>query len=285
VGYIFQESRLFPHLSVKKNLEFGYKNVPEKDRKFNLRQVVAIAGIEQFLIRTPAELSGGERQRVALARSLLASPEYLLLDEPLAALDLPVRLSFLNFLKTVHHKLDLPILYVSHDLSNVLNFADDVIIVDGGHVLGYGPAYQMLEKMTSAPLLTSEAISNIFETEITADNMEQGKTIARDGELELVLPHIDAMPGEKLLLDIPASEIIIAIRKPTGLSASNSIAGTITAIHKLHERILLKVAPASAGRSNQMFTVEVLPATVQRLQLEISKNVYMIIKASSFRRL
>ncbi|MFQ5825113.1 MAG: ATP-binding cassette domain-containing protein, partial [bacterium] len=126
IGYIFQESRLFPHLTVKKNLEFGLHKIHENSRKFNFDEIVQVTGVGPLLNRVPEDLSGGEKQRVALARALLASPDYLLMDEPLAALDLPARLSFLKFLKKIHKQFDLPILYVSHDLSNVLNFADQV---------------------------------------------------------------------------------------------------------------------------------------------------------------
>ncbi|MFQ5769246.1 MAG: ATP-binding cassette domain-containing protein, partial [bacterium] len=110
IGYIFQESRLFPHLSVQQNLQFGMQKIAKNNRKFDLKKVVKIVGVQNLLNRTPEDLSGGEKQRVALARALLASPEYLLLDEPLAALDLPVRLSFLNFLKDIHKRFSIPIL-------------------------------------------------------------------------------------------------------------------------------------------------------------------------------
>ncbi|MFQ6113727.1 MAG: molybdenum ABC transporter ATP-binding protein [bacterium] len=279
IGYIFQESRLFPHLSVKKNLEFGWHKIAGKNRKFRFEEIVQVTGVNHLLNRMPRDLSGGEKQRVALARALLASPDYLLMDEPLAALDLPARLSFLKFLKTIHNELHLPILYVSHDLSNVLNFADRVIILQNGRNIGYGPPYTLLDKMTAPPLISREDIPNIFEVEIVAHHASKGLTMVEVENLTFVLPHLERAVGEKVLLNIPASEIIIAKEEPRGLSASNIFAGTITDIYHLGARILVAV---NAG---EHFTVEIVPATVERLDLRKHAKVFLIIKASSFRRL
>lgn len=279
IGYIFQESRLFPHFTVKKNLEFGLNRTPSHDRRFRFAEIIEVAGINELLERMPTDLSGGEKQRVALARALLASPNYLLMDEPLAALDLSARLSFLKFLKEIHQKFSLPILYVSHDLSNVLNFADEVILLKNGKNIGYGPPYSLLDKMTTTPLISREDIANILEIEVTADRDSKGLTMASSGDLSFVLPHLDCAVGERLSLNIPASEIIIGVEKPTGLSATNIFPGQISAIHRLGERILVEV------EAGQKFTVEIVPATVDRLGLQRGKEVFLIFKASSFRKL
>ena len=279
IGYIFQESRLFPHYSVQKNLEFGLTKTPQEKRRFSFSEIVEVAGLKAYLTRMPADLSGGEKQRVALARALLASPDYLLMDEPLAALDLSARLSFLKFLKEIHRKFELPILYVSHDLANVLNFADEVVILKNGRNIGYGRPYAQLDKMTAAPLVASADIANILEMTVTADKSSKGLTEASCGELSFVLPHLDCTIGEKLTLNIPASEIIIGVKKPDGLSATNILKGTITDIHHLGERILVDIA------AGPKFTVEIVPATVERLGLLAGKDVFLIFKASSFRRL
>ncbi len=278
VGYIFQESRLFPHLSVKANLEFGLKRTPLKHRKFKFDEIVQATGVLEFLQRRPDSLSGGEKQRAALARALLASPDYLLLDEPLAALDLSARLSFLKFLRDIHRKFQLPILYVSHDLSNVLNFADAVVILKDGKSSGYGPPYALLDKMAAPPLVSREDIPNIFEVTVAA-HQSNGVTVAATGDLKFLLPHLTSAIGEKLLLNIPAAEIILAVEEPKNLSASNILSGVITDIRYLGERVLVEV---QAGKK---FTVEIVPATVERLSLRSGKPVFLIIKATSFRRL
>lgn len=279
IGYIFQESRLFPHLSVNKNLEFGFKRITASNRKFRFEEIVHMSGVAHLLNRMPGELSGGEKQRVALARALLASPDYLLMDEPLAALDLPVRLSFLNFLKRIHNQLVLPILYVSHDLTNVLNFADHVIILQNGGNIGYGPPYSLLDKMTAHPLVSGEDIANIFEVEIKSHHASNGLTMTATENLTFVLPHLEYAVGERILLNIPASEIIISNEEPKGLSASNIFAGRIMEIYHLGERILVDV------NVGEPFTVEVVPLTIERLAMQKDSEVFLIIKASSFRRL
>ena len=279
IGYIFQESRLFPHLSVRRNLEFGYERVPVQNRKFTPDEIVAVTGLARLLDRMPSDLSGGEKQRVALGRALLASPEYLLMDEPLAALDLPVKLSFLNFLRDVHQRFDLPILYVSHDLSSVLKFAQQVIILQNGRNVGYGPPYALLDKMTAQPLVSGEDIPNIFEVQIQSHQASSGTTIAATQNLSFTLPQLDVDVGEKLLLNIPASEIILSTEEPRNVSASNVLPSRLTKLHHLGERVLAEI---DAGEN---FTVEIVPATVKRLDLSVNKRLFLIIKASSFRRL
>ena len=279
VGYIFQESRLFPHYSVQKNIEFGLTGTLQEKRRFSFSEIVEVAGLAALLTRMPIALSGGEKQRVALARALLASPDYLLMDEPLAALDLTARLSFLKFLKEIYRKFKLPILYVTHDLASVLNFADEVVILQNGKNIGYGRPYAQLDQMIAAPLVSSADIANIIEMKVTSDKSSKGLTEASCGELSLVLPHLDCTIGEKLTLNIPASEIIIGVKKPDGLSATNILPGKITDIHHLGERILVDVA------AGPKFTIEIIPATVERLGLQTGKDVFLIFKASSFRRL
>ncbi|MFQ5677151.1 MAG: molybdenum ABC transporter ATP-binding protein [bacterium] len=279
IGYIFQESRLFPHYSVKENLEFGFNNTPTQKRRFSIDEIVEATSIGHLLRRSPIDLSGGEKQRVALARAILASPDYLLLDEPLGSLDLPARLSFLNFLKAIHRRLTLPILYVSHDLANVLNFAEHVVILENGKNIADGQPYSLLDKMTAAPLVSHADITNIMEMVVTSGRNSKGLTTATSGDLTFVLPHLDCVAGEKLTLNIPASEIILGIEKPTGLSATNILQGRITEIHHIGERILVEL------HAGQKFIVEVVPATLERLGLTQGKDVFLIFKASSFRKL
>ncbi|MFQ5823588.1 MAG: TOBE domain-containing protein, partial [bacterium] len=159
------------------------------------------------------------------------------------------------------------------------NFADYVIILQNGRNIGYGAPYALLSKMTAPPLISREDIPNIFEVKIIAHPASTGLTMAAVGNLTFVLPHLECDVGEKILLNIPASEIIISKEEPKGLSASNIFAGSITDIYHLGERILVDV---NAG---EHFTVEVVPATVERLDLQKSERVFLIIKASSFRRL
>ncbi len=280
LGYIFQESRLFPHLSVEQNLAFALRNVPKPKRRFNLPDIVEVTGLQHLRQRMPDALSGGERQRVALARALLASPAYLLMDEPLAALDQTARLAFLTFLKNIHARLEIPILYVTHDLASVVNFAHQVVLLKSGQQIAVGEPLVLLAKMAAPPLISQEDITNIFEAEVIQDDADKGITVVRVNSLEFILPRLEVPPGKTVLLNIPASEIILSVDTPTGLSASNILQGEIVAIHHIKERVLVNIM--SHGLS---FTVEIVEGTVKRLELKTGRQVFLIFKASSFRRL
>jgi molybdate transport system ATP-binding protein len=139
VGYVFQEAALFPHLDVRGNLEYGWRRVPEAERRLAFDEVVALLGAAPLLPRDPRDLSGGERQRVALARALLTSPRLLLMDEPLASLDSTSRDEILPYLERVRDELALPLLYVSHVREEVRRLADHVVVLAEGRVVASGP--------------------------------------------------------------------------------------------------------------------------------------------------
>lgn len=279
IGYIFQESRLFPHMTVEQNLRYGYRRVHGGERRFAFDEVIEMAGVRPLLSRRPDDLSGGEKQRVALARAVLASPEYLLMDEPLAALDQPARLAFLRFLKKIHGQWQLPILYVTHDLSSVLNFAEEMVMIEAGRLVGQGPPYALLPQISAPPLTAHEDIANVLDVQVVAHEPAKGITRVAVDDLHFVLPLLKVREGESVSLNIPASEIILAREEPRGLSASNILTGDIVALHTVGERVLVNV---DAGAR---FAVEIVPATVERLGLRVGQRVFLVIKASSFRRL
>lgn len=279
IGYVFQESRLFPHLTVEENLRFGLRRTPETERKFAFHEIVTACGVKALLQRHPVDLSGGERQRVALGRTLLAGPHVLLADEPLAALDLSARHGFLQFLKEIHQRFSLPILYVSHDLGSVLNVADHVLVMEDGRLVAAGAPYEVLEELKSAPLSAASEIPNIFRVTIEEHRRGEGITLGRAGQVRFVLPLLDEPEGSQFLLNIPAEEILVAIEPPRGISARNVLTGQVESLHRLGERVLMRV------QAGEVFSVEIVPQTVSALELVEGKTVYLIIKASSFRRL
>ena len=279
IGYVFQETRLFPHLNVARNLKFAVRYAAGNGRSYDYDDIVRACGITRLLDRMPHALSGGEKQRVALARALLANPEYLLMDEPLAALDHAARLGFLDFLKKIHAGFDLPILYVSHDVADIIHFADEVVVLNNGSVAACGKPTGVLDKMVAPPLVSRQDISNIIEVEVRKHDTKRRVTLVRSHGLDFILPLLDVPESSSILLNLPASEIILATEEPRGLSASNIFPGTVSAINHLGERVLVEV---DAG---QNFTVEIVEATIGRLALEVGKPVYLIFKAASFRRI
>ncbi len=279
IGYIFQESRLFPHLSVRQNLEFGFRLTAPPERRFGWHDVVEVSGVGGLLERKPAALSGGEKQRVALARAILASPNYLLMDEPLAALDVSARLGFMVFLRRIQEELALPIIYVSHDVSSVMNFARKLVVIEGGRTGVHGTPADHLPRLVSPNLVSTGDIANVFETRITARDPKHGIIKVESQGVQFILPPQLATSGDAFPINIPASEIILAVTEPEGLSASNILKGKITRISHLGDRVLVEV---DAGET---FIVEIVEATVARLELAAGKPVYLIIKATAFRRL
>ena len=146
-GYVFQDGRLFPHLTVKGNLIYGMKLVPRAERRVSYDQVVSLLGIDHLLDRRPAKLSGGEKQRVAIGRALLTSPSLLLMDEPLASLDMARKEEVLPFIARLPRELIIPILYVSHSLDEVLILADEIVLIDAGTVLANGKAEEVMRRL------------------------------------------------------------------------------------------------------------------------------------------
>jgi molybdate transport system ATP-binding protein len=164
VGYVPQEAVLFPHLNVMGNLHYGLTRVPKEERTISLTQAVELLGIGDLLDRKPDDLSGGERQRVAIARALAVSPRLLLMDEPLASLDLKRRNEILPYIQSLHDSLDFPVIYVSHSLDEVARLADYLVVLDAGAVKGSGPISEMLTRLDVSLAHGSDAESLIGAT-------------------------------------------------------------------------------------------------------------------------
>ncbi|MGA7303844.1 MAG: molybdenum ABC transporter ATP-binding protein, partial [Rhodothermales bacterium] len=143
IGYVFQEASLFPHLSVRGNLDYGKKRVPDSERLLPLDQAVALLGIEPLLERKPNSLSGGERQRVAIARALAVSPRLLLMDEPLASLDLQRKQEILPYIESLRRELEIPVIYVSHLPDEVARLADHMVLLEAGRVRASGSVQEL----------------------------------------------------------------------------------------------------------------------------------------------
>ena len=171
VGYVFQEASLFPHLTVRGNLEYGLKRVPAGQRRIGLDEVVALLSLETLLDRRPQRLSGGERQRVALGRALAVSPRLLLMDEPLAALDAARKRDILPYLERLPRELDMPILYVSHDLDEVARLADHLALMADGRVTAAGGIRDMLTRLDLPPAHAPDAEA-LVEAEVAGHDAD-----------------------------------------------------------------------------------------------------------------
>lgn len=276
LAYVFQDTTLFPHLSVKRNLEFGYRRIPESDRALSFDDVVAWLGLARLLTRMPAGLSGGERQRVAIARALLTSPQLLLMDEPLSALDQRSKQEILPYLENLRDRLAMPILYVSHSVSEVARLADHIVIMDQGQVVDEGPLQATLARPDQRFGLEEDA-----GVILTARISERDDTwhLARaefDGG-ELWLRTDDRMVvGSRPRLQVLARDVSIALTRQPDQSIQNLLPATV-------DDIVTDIAPGTSMvrlmAGSTPFLARLTSRSVHTLGLTQGQPVWMQIKS------
>lgn len=228
LGYVFQEGRLFPHLSVRQNLGYG-RSLLQSPPPGQFEQVVETLGIEALLERRPGALSGGEKQRVAIGRALLCDPQLLLMDEPLAALDEDRKAEILPYLERLSAGTDVPMLYVSHSMAEVARLANTLVLIEDGRVLRAGPAQEVLSDPDSVPVLGVRTAGATLHAVVAAQD-EDGLTRLDASGGPLWLPRIAAGLGNRLTVRILAQDVILSRTRPEGLSALNILPVTVTAL-------------------------------------------------------
>lgn len=222
VGYVFQEASLFPHLSARDNLLFGARRVPEGEARLRFEDIVALLGIAPLLDRSTTALSGGERQRIAVGRALLSQPRILLMDEPLSALDRLTRDEILPYFELLHELLDLPIIYVSHDFSEIERLADTLVLMDKGRVVASGPI-QELQLDPRLPLLASPQAGVVIEGEIVGTDPEFKLTEVDISGGRLFVPGDQGNVGELRRLRIVASDVSLSRSEPQSSTILNTL--------------------------------------------------------------
>jgi molybdate transport system ATP-binding protein len=227
LGYVFQEASLFAHLSVRGNLEFGYKRVPAAQRRFHIDEVASLLGIAALLDRRPDRLSGGERQRVAIARALLASPRLLLMDEPLAALDHRRKQEILPYLERMHDALSIPIVYVSHAPDEVARLADHLVLLDAGRVVASGPLSETLARADLPPVFADDA-GVVLDTVLAGHEPDALSRLTFEGGALFVGQRKEAI-GTRLRCRIHARDVSLALERPPSSSIVNLLPATVTA--------------------------------------------------------
>ena len=228
LGYVFQEASLFPHLSVRGNLEFGRKRVAGAP-KVAWEQAVELLGIGQLLERRPAHLSGGERQRVGIARALLTSPRLLLMDEPLAALDLKRKQEILPYLERLHAELDIPVLYVSHSPDEVARLADHVVLLDQGRAMAQGGLQETLARL-DLPIAFGEDAGVVIEATVAEhdDRYHLTRLDFRGGAV-LVARRPEAL-GQRLRFRLHARDVSLALQRNDASSITNVLAAAVVEV-------------------------------------------------------
>lgn len=274
VGYVFQDARLFPHLTIRQNLLFGHW-FTGRGRRADLDDVVDLLGIAHLLARRPAALSGGERQRVALGRALLSHPRLLLMDEPLAALDQARKDEILPYLERLRDQAGLPILYVSHSAAEVARLATTVVMLARGRVVAAGPVAQVLSDPLVAPLLGQDQTGAVLTARIEAqepDGLSRLSTPAGP----LFLPQLAAPPGTVVRLRILAQDVMIATGGLDGLSALNVIPARIRDLTATAGGVLVRLDIA-----DQVILSRITARSARLLGLAPGMPVQAVLKAVS----
>ncbi|WP_424134887.1 molybdenum ABC transporter ATP-binding protein [Roseomonas chloroacetimidivorans] len=277
-GMVFQDSRLFPHLSVETNLRYGLRRAPRGADGPDFKEVVALLGIAHLLPRRPAALSGGERQRVALGRALLSRPRLLLMDEPLAALDAPRRAEVLPFLARVRDRFRVPILYVTHALDEVDRLADHLVLMEAGRVLAAGTV-ESLSARTDLPLLATRRDAGAVLACTLLDH-DPARGLSRLGFAggALRVPLREEVPGTPLRLRVRARDVSVATEEPRGLSVQNILPATLESIEPFagHEAMLrLRVGQI-------LLLSRVTADAVARLALRPGQPLWALVKSVAF---
>lgn len=229
LGYVFQEASLFAHLSVRRNLEFGLKRVPAAARRVALDDAIALLGIAPLLDRLPDRLSGGERQRVAIARALATSPSLLLMDEPLAALDVQRKQEILPYLERLHDELDIPVVYVSHAPEEVARLADHVVLLAGGHALAAGPIHDVMARL-DLPFARDEGAFSILDARVAGHDAEYALTRLDAGGSSLWMTRVEAPLGARVRARVLARDVSLALSERHESSILNVLPARVVSL-------------------------------------------------------
>jgi molybdate transport system ATP-binding protein len=278
VGYVFQDARLFPHMTVRGNLLYGQRL--RGTGRESLPVVAAVLGLRDLLDRRPASLSGGERQRVAIGRALLSDPDILLMDEPLAALDEARKDEILPLLERLRDVTQVPVIYVSHSMAEVARLATTIVVIEAGRVAACGPAGDVLADPGLMPLIGPRSAGAVLAARVVAQHAADGLTELAVSAGRLLLPRIEAAPGTSLKVRIEAGDITLSLGRPEGISALNLLPATVTGVHPGHGPGAAVALRAGSDR----LLARITRRSVREMALEPGTAVWAILKATSVTR-
>ena len=277
LGYVFQEASLFPHLSARGNLEYGMKRVGSAMDRQALEQAVALLGIGHLLDRRPHQLSGGERQRVAIARALAVQPRLLLMDEPLAALDLQRKQEILPYLERLHDRLEIPVLYVSHSPDEVARLADTVVLMEQGRVRAAGPVAEVFSRLDLSLARDQEA-SAIVEGVVLGHDDDYALTRIGIPGGSLTVHRLARDPHEPVRVRIHARDVSLALDEPGTSSILNILPARILEMREIEQAQVLVRLGTGAGERISLLA-RITRHSRDRLGLREGQPVYAQVKA------
>ncbi len=277
IAYVFQTLALFPHMSAEENVAYGLDGLPREQRTARVEEILKAFGVEKLRARRPAEISGGERQRIALARSLVAQPSVLLLDEPLTGLDAELKAAIVDDLRAWNAARRIPILYVTHSREEVDALGERVIAMDHGCVVSEGTPMEVLEAPRRKRLAQSAGFENLLSGTVVDLRETDGVMRVRLNEsaCELEIPLGFAVAGDRVHVAIRAGDILLATSPPQGLSARNILEGCVVG---LETRGTLIRARVNCGVG---FIVHLTPGAARMLELADGIRVWLVLKTHS----
>ena len=274
IGYVFQEPSLFVHLNTKRNIEYGLKRLKPAATKASISHITELLGIDHLLMRYPYQLSGGEKQRVAIARAIAVNPSILLLDEPLAALDLQRKQEILPYIESIHQTLNIPVLYVSHSRNEVVRLADHMILMDNGKVQATGLVSDLFSRLDLS-LAHGADTESVIEVTVAAHDDEFNLSYLDFSGGRFSVTYNGLPIGKRVRLQVKASDVSITLGHQSKTSILNIFPATIDAIEtediaRVTVRLLIAGVP---------ILVRVTRKSALELDLAIGKQVYVQVKS------
>lgn len=279
-GYVFQEASLFPHLSVRGNLEYGYRRVSAGARTVAFDETVRVLDLGPLLARGAHGLSGGERQRVAIGRAVLASPRILLMDEPIASLDSARKSEILYYIEQLRDQLRIPILYVSHAIEEVVRLADTLAVVSGGKLVASGAVADLAARLDLRPHLGRFEAGSVVEATVARHDLEFGLATLRFQGGELLAADVESLVGERVRVRVRARDVSLALSAPQDASFLNVLAGVVKEV---------RIGPGSGADvavtvGGVTIVARITRKSVSSLALAPGKPVYALLKSIAIDR-
>jgi molybdate transport system ATP-binding protein len=286
IGYVFQDPRLFPHFSVLGNLRYGLKRSARRGQETQRRsqpialdEVIALLGLSTLLDRRPHQLSGGERQRVGLGRALLSQPQLLLLDEPLASLDVARREEVLPYLEALRDRLSMPMVYVSHQFDEVLQLATHMVLMEAGRVVAQGSLSEVSLRPELRAIIGPDSVGSVLDGVVTKTDPARATADLKLGDGNLQVSLRDVTVGSRARVHLLARDIILAIEKPSGLSVRNILEGVVAEVSPDdNDAVLVKVDIGGAT-----VLARITRDAAAALSLHKGSPVWVLVKAVSTR--
>ncbi len=280
IGYVFQEGRLFPHLSVRQNLLYGRRFASRGTTGDELERVVALLGIGGLLERRPGRLSGGEKQRVAIGRALLSDPRLLLMDEPLASLDEQRKAEILPYIERLRDESKVPIVYVSHSIPEVARLATTVALMSEGKVAAVGPTSDIMQRLDLFPLTGRSEAGAVIEATVVRHDDTAGLTELSSRAGLWRLRRIGAPIGARLRLRVRARDVILALSRPIDISALNVLPGVVAGIASRGTPIV----EVRVDCNGEALIARLTRHSVEQLDLLPGSPVFAVVKGVAFDR-